>query len=78
MSITQNTFTILNHSIVADESWAIHKAGCRDIERESRRHGSHAYDVTGTLTDALAAVLDPDTRERGYDENNVKVHACCR
>lgn len=71
------TFTVLNHSLVKDESWAVHRAGCKDIQREVNRHGSWTYDVTGTILEVFARVINDETREMGYDASNVKVHACC-
>lgn len=72
------TFTVLNHQRITDHCWAIHKAGCRDIKREADKHQSETYDVTGTLKDALDAVINEEAREMGYDESSCKVHACCK
>lgn len=71
-------FAVLCHSIIKDESASVHRAGCKDIEREARQHASSVHSVTGTVDDAVASWLDGEMEEMGYSEADVKVHNCCK
>lgn len=71
-------FTVLAHGIVRNEIASIHKAGCRDIARESREHGSVSRDVEGSLQDAIDYYVDDELLEMGYTVEDVKIHACCK
>jgi hypothetical protein len=72
------TFTILSHAVVHSYVSSIHKAGCRDIKREKRLHGSVEYDVNGTLEDALDTAIDTEMLDLGYTQDDCQIHACCR
>lgn len=69
--------TLLNHSISRDHIASIHRAGCKDIPRDRRDHGSSVTDYP-TLADALADYIDGEMVEMGYSVEDVKIHACCR
>lgn len=68
---------LLNHGVIRDHIASVHKAGCRDIERDQRQHGSVLYEYD-SVDEALAEYLDSEMREQGWHERDVKVHACTR
>ena len=71
---------VLNHSITSASSGiaSIHREGCKDIEREARKHGSSIYGPYDSVDLALAAYIDSEMEELGYSDSDVKVHPCCR
>lgn len=71
---------VLNHSITSASSGiaSIHREGCKDIEREQRKHGSSIYGPYDSVDLALAAYIDSEMEELGYSDSDVKVHPCCR
>jgi len=58
--------------------WSIHAAGCKDIARDKQEHSAFVQLVTGSLQDAIDAVLDEEVRELGWDESAVKIHNCAK
>lgn len=71
---------VLNHSITSASSGiaSIHREGCKDIEREQRKHGSSIYGPFDSVDLALANYIDSEMEEMGYSDSDVKVHPCCR
>jgi len=70
-----------------DYMWGVHVAGCADIEKEIKRQfgkqqakGNSQYVLTNhtatSLRDLLDKIVDGETRELGYHDDNVKVHNC--
>jgi len=68
---------LLNHSSMTDEIASIHRIGCRDIKRDTARHGSYAMEYA-TVEEALADYIDEEMEEMGWGRDDVKVHACAR
>lgn len=71
---------IVSREIYADAPFAIHAAGCADIERsERKRNGTHCFKAfDGTVEAAVSDILDAEMREMGYDESHVRVFPCCK
>jgi len=69
---------ILNHQIVRHHIASIHKAGCRDIEREALNCASVIYGPYDSVSDALADYIDPDMEEQGWSVSDVKIYPCCK
>jgi hypothetical protein len=68
---------VLNHSIVRDHIAHVHREGCKDIERDSRTHGSSVYGPYDSVEAALADYLDEEMEDLGYSEIDVRVFPCC-
>jgi len=70
-------YVALYHSSSKNETMALHRAGCADIERDRERHGSNlqAFEAEN-LAAALEVVIDDELREMGYDHDSVRVYPC--
>lgn len=68
---------LLNYSISDAYIASVHRATCKDIERDALEHAAETYEYD-SVEDALADYLDPEMVEMGYDRRDVKLHACCR
>lgn len=55
----------------------IHADGCPAVSKDENR-GSHTWHVAGSLRDAMDVAVDPDDRELGYGDEDVKVHECAQ
>jgi len=69
---------VLNHSIISTHIASVHREGCQDIERESRKHSSSVYGPYDNVEAALADYIDEEMEEMGYDRQDVKVHNCAK
>lgn len=70
-------FAVLAHG---DGLWHVHKEGCQDVTRTLRNdvvNGADIYHTDKDVNAVVKKVLDPEIREMGYTEEDVKVHPCC-
>ena len=71
-------FVVLNHAISSTHIAHIHKAGCKDIERDARQHASQIYGPYESVKLALDDYLDAEMDELGYGPLDVRVFPCCK
>lgn len=68
---------LLNHSVVKNHVASVHRAGCKDIERDAGAHASVVYEYA-SVAEALADYVDEEMEEMGYSVQDVKVHGCAK
>lgn len=68
----------LNYSISRDHIASIHRVGCKDIDRDQRQHAASIYGPYDGVEAALAAYIDEEMVEMGYDVQDVKIYSCCK
>jgi hypothetical protein len=72
-------FTALYHATTKAEQYSLHRAGCRDIEREQKVHDSNVETFEAASVEAaLERMIDGELRELGYSTDDVKVHNCAK
>lgn len=70
-------FSLVYRGSYRSNPFAIHAAGCKDIERTERRlNDGHVQDHEGTLESAVKAILDPEMVEMGYGEESIDILPC--
>jgi hypothetical protein len=69
---------VLNHSIVRTHIAHVHRAGCKDIERDVRAHASSVYGPYETIEEALDEYIDAEMEELGYSRSDVRIFPCCK
>lgn len=86
MSNTQATkslrgYTLIDRQSASSARWEIHRKDCRDISKK-RGHKHHinvnCYTPEDGATSFRSYWLDEDTRELGYNEDDVKIMDCAR
>ncbi len=74
---TEMKVTLLNYAISRDHIASLHKAGCKDIDRDARTHAAELYDYDSKDA-ALADYVDGEMAEMGYSVGDVKIYPCCK
>lgn len=62
-----------------DGGWGIHKAGCRDIERDARVNQTRPEKLTATtVEEAYREIIDAEILGMGFTRDDVHIHPCCK
>ncbi len=65
--------TLLSYAISRDHIGSLHKAGCKDIDRDVNHHAAQTYDYD-SKDEALADYIDGEMAEMGYSPDDLKIY----
>jgi hypothetical protein len=77
---TTGAVTLVNYAKTDNHVASIHRSGCRDIAKDSRKHNSRSYDIHSfaTVEDALVNWIDEGLAELDYTRADVRVFPCTK
>lgn len=72
--------TLINYPLSDMHIASVHKAGCRDIQKDAAKHGCALRDVRhfAGVDAALGDWVDGEMQELGYTPDDVKIFSCAR
>ena len=72
--------TLINYARTDYHVASIHRSGCGDIAKDTRKHNSRSYDIYSfaTVEDALVNWIDEGLAELDYTRADVRVFPCAK